>query len=94
MVKDKRYNTVKKLILANALSSFTEIFDTLPKTVLGRDLGLHHQTLTKLLADPKRFTFEHAFDIAGLLEVDPMAIVNLIGKQCLADQKIRKKKSH
>lgn len=92
MVKDKRYNTVKKLIVANALGSFTEIFDTLPKTVLGRDLGMHHQTLTKLLANPKRFTFEHAFDIAELLEVDQMAIVTLIAKQCIADSKGKRKK--
>jgi plasmid maintenance system antidote protein VapI len=92
MVKDKRYNTVKKLILANALGSFAEIFDTLPKTVLAKDLGMHHQTLTKLLAEPKRFTFERAFDIAELLEVDPLAVANLIAKQCIADAKGKRKR--
>jgi len=91
MVKDKRYNTVKKLILANALSSFTEIFDTLPKTVVGRDLGMHHQTFTKLLADPKRFTFEQAFSIAGQLEVDPLAVVNLIAIEILGRNKGKKR---
>ena len=67
-----------------------QIFDTLPKTVLAKDLGMHHQTLTKLLADPKRFTFERAFDIAELLEVDPAAIVTLVAKEILSRNKGKK----
>lgn len=90
-MKDKRYNTVRKLILANALGSFSEIFDTLPKTVLAKDLGMHHQTLTKLLSEPLKFSFERAFDIAGLIDVDPMAIVTLIGKEIIAVKKSKKR---
>ena len=91
MVKDKRYNTVKKLILANALGSFSEMLDTLPKTTLARDLGMHHQTFSKLIANPAKFTFEDAFRIANLIEVDQMAIVNLIAKQCLVDNRVKRK---
>lgn len=91
MVTDKRYTVVKKLILANALGSFSEIFDTLPKTVLGSDLGMHHQTLTKLLADLKLFTFENAFDMAELIGVDPLAVVNLIAREIIYKKKDRKK---
>ena len=92
MVKDKRYNTIKKLIIANALGSFAEILDTLPKTTLARDLGMHHQTFSKLLSNPAKFTFEDAFNIAALIEVDQMAIVNLIAKQCIADGKGKRKR--
>jgi hypothetical protein len=91
MVTDKRYTVVKKLILANALGSFSEIFDTLPKTVLARDLGMHHQTLTGYLANPLNFSFENAFDIADLIGVDPLAIVTLIGKEIIAGKKGKKR---
>jgi plasmid maintenance system antidote protein VapI len=64
----------------------------LPKTVLAKDLGMHHQTLTKLLTNPAKFTFEEAFRIAALIEVDPIAIVNLIAKQSITDMKGRKKR--
>jgi hypothetical protein len=92
MAKDKRYNTVKNLISGGYIKTFSEILDTIPKTVIAHDLGMHHQTFAKLMKDPERFTFKDAFRIAALIDIDGMAIVNLIYHQCVADKKAKRKK--
>lgn len=81
MAKDKRYKTVKNLIIAGYVKSFPEILDTVPKTVVAHDLGMHHQTFAKLIKYPDRFTFKDAFRIASLIEVDDLTIINLIYNQ-------------
>jgi hypothetical protein len=51
---------------------------------------MHYQTISKLLANPAKFTFEQAFEIAALLEVDGLAIVTLIGKEIAGKPKRKK----
>jgi hypothetical protein len=92
MAKDKRYNTVKNLIAGGYIKSFSEILDTVPKTVVAHDLGMHHQTFDKLIKYPERFSFKDAFRIASLIEVDDLAIINLIYSQCAMDKKLKRKK--
>jgi hypothetical protein len=91
MAKDKRYNTVKNLITAGYIKSFSEILDTVPKTVVAHDLGMHHQTFTKLIKSPERFNFKDAIRIASLIEVDDKHIIDLIYNQYAIDKKRRKK---
>lgn len=92
MSKDKRYGTVKNLISGGFIKTFREITDTLPKTVLAKDLGMHHQTLSKLLDNPEGFTFKDAFRIAALLGVDDKTVIDLVYNQCEADKKVKKKR--
>lgn len=92
MAKDRRYNTVKNLITGGYIKSFSEILDTIPKTVVAHDLGMHHQTFDKLIKYPERFTFKDAFRIASLIEVDELVIINLIYSQCGIEKKIKRKK--
>lgn len=92
MVKDKRYKTVNNLISAGYIKTFREILDTLPKTTIAKDLGMHHQTFSKLVEHPDRFTFKDAARIATLIGVEWIAVINLIYHQCEEDKKAKKKK--
>jgi plasmid maintenance system antidote protein VapI len=92
MAKDKRYKTVKNLITGGYIKSFSEIWDTLPKTVVARDLKMHHQTFSRLISSPEGFSFEAAIKIALLFEVDSFDIINLIYYQLILDKKIKKNK--
>ena len=92
MAKDRRYNTVKNLITAGYIKSFSEILETIPKTVVAHDLGMHHHTFDKLIKYPERFTYKDAFRIASLIEVDELVIINLIYNQCEKEKKIKRKK--
>lgn len=90
-MKDRRYITLQKLFLAGRIESLREVLDTLPKTVLAKDLGMHHQTLAAMISNPQKFSYEIAFKIASLIDVEPHTIVNLIFNECLA-AKAKKRK--
>jgi NADH:ubiquinone oxidoreductase subunit D len=89
MAKDKRYKTIKTLIATGHVVRFMQILelDVVPKTIIARDLGMHHQTFEKLLKDPERFTYKQAFRIASLIEVDAKVMVDLIYAQCIENKK-------
>ena len=64
----------------------------MPKSTIAKDLGMHHQTFSKLLDNPEGFTFKDTLPIAALLEVEEMVLITLIYRQCEADRKSKKKK--
>lgn len=92
MTKDRRYTLVKNQISGGHLTAFREIFDIIPKTVVGKDLKIHNIRFNELLHDISRFEMGELYQIAGLIEVEEIAIVNLAHSQYLADKKTRKKK--
>lgn len=91
MAKDKRYNTAKKLIEMGAMTGISEILDVIPKTVIGQDMGMHHETFNKLIRNPGNFTLNQIFQLAALIGVDKMIMVDLILKDLSARDNKRKK---
>jgi plasmid maintenance system antidote protein VapI len=92
MVKDKRYDTVKKLIKGGHIKSFSEVLENIPKTNVARDLKMHHQTFEKLINFPEKFALEDAIKIASLIEVDDMVVIELIYNQYVKERKPKRKK--
>jgi plasmid maintenance system antidote protein VapI len=94
MARDERYKNVKNLIESGRITALREIFSykAIPKTVVAKDMGMHHVTFNKLLAAPQRFTFENAFHLAALLDTDKKNIISLIDIQCEEDRKKARKK--
>jgi hypothetical protein len=85
---DKRYNTLKKLIIYGGLiTTFSEIFDVIPKTVIAKDLGMHHYTLDKLIKNHERLTLKHLYKIASLIKVDRLDIIKLIINESVISKK-------
>ncbi|OQP50297.1 hypothetical protein A4H97_00160 [Niastella yeongjuensis] len=91
MSKDKRYDTVKKLVTGGYIKKFSEIIDTIPKSTITRDLGMHHQTFKKVMKSPERLSFTDAFKIASFIEIDEREIMNLIYNEWLEKKAKRKK---
>lgn len=92
MPKDKRYVTVKNLISGGYIKTFREITDTLPKSTLAKDLGMHHQTFSRLLSHPEEFTYKDTFRIAALIEIDETVIMKLVYEQYQVDKKSSRKR--
>ena len=93
MAKDKRYNTVKNLISGGYIKTFTEIFDTIPNSVVAQDLGFNSVRMTNLMNNVDRFILKDVIKLADLLEVDAMEILKLIYDQYVIDNKNKRKKS-
>lgn len=95
MQRDERYKNVKNLIESGRIVALRDMFTSraIPKTVVAKDLGMHHTTFNKLLAAPHHFTFENAFHMAALIETDKKNILQLIYMQCEEDRKKSRRKA-
>jgi hypothetical protein len=91
-MKDKRYNTVGKLIRSNEITKFEEIMDTIPKTRLAIDLGINPARFNRLINNVHLFPLQYIYDIAKLLDVDFMRVVLLIHTQITGEEKPKRKK--
>jgi energy-converting hydrogenase A subunit M len=87
MTKDKRYSTVKKLISARLLKSFSEIFDTIPKTVVAKDLGLEIVRFSGMIKDVRKFRVDVLCRLADQIGVDEKEIFDLIYAQLKLQRK-------
>jgi len=86
MVKDKRYLTVKNLISGGYIKSFHEIFDTIPKSVVYKDLGMNSTRFKDLLDNVDHFILKDIFRIAALIEIDKKTFLDLIYAQYILDK--------
>jgi hypothetical protein len=92
MPKDRRYGVIKNLISGGYVTTIREIMDTLPKSTIAKDLGMHHQTFNKLLENPEKFTIEIGVRMAALFEVPDTKVIDLIYKQYEVDKKAKRKR--
>lgn len=90
MTKDRRYTTVKNLISGGYIKCFREIFDTLPKSVVYKDLGMNNEHFTDLMYNVERFIVQDLFRIADLIETDKKNILDIAYRQYIEDNKLRK----
>jgi len=93
MVKDRRYKTIKNLIEGGHISSFREIFDTLPKSVLYKDLGMNNARFNNLLENVELFVLADIFRIADLIEIEKSFLVKLVMTQYQVDNQRKKRAS-
>lgn len=80
-MKDSRYNTVKKLIVTNQISTFQEIMETIPKTRLALDLGIRPDRFNRLIENVDLFVVKDLRALAELLEVPSISVLTLVDTQ-------------
>ena len=91
MTKDRRYKPLSNNISTGYIKTLREIFDTLPKSVLAKDLGIDLTRFNKMIDDVERFSVKNLYKMADLLEVDVLVIMNLVHRQNLIDKKTKPK---
>ena len=96
MSKDARYKTIQDLILKGYITSLREIFEKelISRSKVARDLGLNPGRFTRNLQHPERFILKDLYAFAELLEIERMAVLQLIENdyQSTHKQKTRKTK--
>jgi len=92
MAKDKRYRTIKFLLENGHISTLNEIFESIPKSVVAKDLGFNNMRMAKLIRDVDRYIVKDLFKLAALIEVEETVIMNLLLAQYFTDKRIKKKK--
>lgn len=86
MPRDRRYTTVRNLITAGYIKSFREMFPTIPKSVVARDLGMNNARFSGLMKEVKKFTLEELYRMAGFLEIEDKAMLDLVHEQYKMDK--------
>lgn len=66
-MSDPRYNTIQGLLKLGAINKFTDIFNHIPYTVVGRDFGTNNQRMKKMTEDPSLWTLEELYQFADLI---------------------------
>jgi len=75
MIKDYRYNVVRILFEQGEIKTFAQIFDYIPKTVVGSELRTNNNRITLLIKDPLRFKLVELIKIANIIGIDPDVLV-------------------
>lgn len=93
MARDRRYTTVKNLIDGGYLKSFRDMFETIPKSVVARDLGMNNGRFTRLMHNVKKFTLEEVYRLAEFLQVEETIMLALVHEQYVSDKEKKIKKA-
>jgi hypothetical protein len=92
MERDKRYRITKNLILGGHVKMFREIFDSVPKTRVAKDMGTNYVRLNKLIDYLPGFTLKDFITISELLDVELKVVLDLVANQYAVDKKVKRKK--
>jgi len=76
-----KYEIIRILIKEGHITRFEQIFDSISRSNLAKDLGMNYQTLTYRLKRPVSFTFEETFAIARLIGIEKLTMAQLIINQ-------------
>lgn len=93
MANDPRYSTIRDLILKGYLKSLQEIFEKelISRSKVARDLGLNPTRFSNNLLHPERFTLKDLYNLAELVDVDGIQILQLVDADYVKNKKPRKR---
>jgi len=80
MHKDVRYKTVRDLINTRSITRFEQIFDTLPKSILARELRKNTSRIDDIIARPEDLRYKDIKAISLLFDVACSKIIQLFDK--------------
>ena len=80
-MKDKRYSTIKVLVETKNIKQLSDIFDTLPKTVLAKDMGMNYGRFLRKTKELELFSLKEIYSIADLINVDRGLLLDVIHEQ-------------
>lgn len=81
MPKDTRYKTVKILIEAGHITSFAQIFEHIPPSVVSKEFGSNYTRFTRMINNPSDLKLRELFTLAGMFGVSDKVMVDLAVNQ-------------
>lgn len=78
---DPRYAITKVLIKRGHTTSFKQIFDTIPKTIVAKDLGVNNIRFSRLIENPELINVKLLNRIAGLFDIEPGEMFEVVNRK-------------
>lgn len=87
--RDPRYDTIKGLLQAGAITRFTDIFAWIPATVVAKDLHTNGTRMKRMIKNPEEFQVKDINAIAHLIGCNPkkLGLMAVIEAKEKLDQK-------
>jgi hypothetical protein len=86
---DKRYDSIKIMIETGHITEFQQIFNYIPKSLLGKHLHTNNPRMTRLVSNVDDLTVHEMVSISTLFNVDYTKITHIVFAQYLKDKKIK-----
>jgi hypothetical protein len=86
---DKRYDSIKIMIETGHITEFQQIFNYIPKSLLGKHLHTNNPRMTRLVSNVDDLTVHEIISISTLFNVDYTKITHIVFAQYLKDKKLR-----
>jgi hypothetical protein len=86
---DKRYDSIKIMIETGHITEFQQIFNYIPKSLLGKHLHTNNPRMTRLVSNVDDLTVQEIVSISTLFNVDYNKITHIVFAQYLKDKKIK-----
>jgi hypothetical protein len=86
---DKRYDSIKIMIETGHITEFQQIFNYIPKSLLGKHLHTNNPRMTRLVSNVDDLTVHEIVSISALFNVDYNKITHIVFAQYLKDKKIK-----
>ena len=86
---DKRYDSIKIMIETGHITEFQQIFNYIPKSLLGKHLHTNNPRMTRLVSNVDDLTVHEIVSISALFNVDYNKISHIVFAQYLKDKKTR-----
>ena len=80
MYIDDRYMVVKYLIETKRITSFAQIFTSLPKSILARDLRKNPGRMDDIIEHPEELSYRELKKISTLMGVPCSEVIRLFDK--------------
>jgi hypothetical protein len=84
---DKRYDSIKIMIETGHITEFQQIFNYIPKSLLGKHLHTNNPRMTRLVSNVDDLTVHEIVSISALFNVDYNKITHIVFAQYLKDRK-------
>jgi len=90
---DQRYTTIKVLMESGHITTFRQIFDYIPKTVVYKDLRVNFNRFSKAILDPSGLSMGELRTLAEFFGIDTKKLIDMAYLQMLTSNNRTKKKS-
>lgn len=77
MIKDPRYNIARLFIEKGEITSISQIFEYIPKSVVSHELKTNNNRFTRLINEPLEFKLIELSKIARAIGIETKVLVNM-----------------
>ena len=91
-LKDARYDIIKLLIETGKITTISDIFIYIPKTIVYQELGVNFKRFVRAITDPSIFKLGELRELGEMFGVDAKIIVDMAYEQMTYEQGLIAKK--